>query len=44
MVGTFCKTRNEYPVLPSPKVVTALLAMEARKPHMIVSQNIKWAS
>jgi len=26
---------------PCPKVVTALLAMEARKPHKIVSQNIK---
>ena len=25
-------------------MVTALLAMEARKPHMIVSQNIKWVS
>ena len=25
-------------------MVTALLAMEARKPHMIVSQNIRWVS
>ena len=31
-------------LFPSPKVVTALLAMEARKPHMIVSQNIRWVS
>jgi len=33
--------RRVVVAFPCPKVVTALLAMEARKPHMIVSQNIK---
>lgn len=33
--------RRVVVAFPCPKVVTALLAMEARKPHMIVSQNIR---
>jgi len=33
--------RRVVVAFPCPKVVTALLAMEARKPHMIVTQNIR---